>query len=148
MKMLRDTSRSAAFPSLLCIFCFLLLVATAGGQTCGQSLALTESTKAFYRGDYSRAAELAEKHLRADRKSTRLNSSHGYISYAVFCLKKKKKTTVRSTIRQINIIGRSGGRPYRRRRNATQNCAKMSAGIKTITCIGRNNMKNDAVQFS
>src|SRR2546422_7415807 len=30
------------------------------------------------------------RHL-ADRKSTRLNSSHGYISYAVFCLKKKKK---------------------------------------------------------
>src|SRR2546429_3665826 len=28
---------------------------------------------------------------RKDRKSTRLNSSHGYISYAVFCLKKKKK---------------------------------------------------------
>src|SRR5687768_17698558 len=28
---------------------------------------------------------------REDRKSTRLNSSHGYISYAVFCLKKKKK---------------------------------------------------------
>src|SRR3989449_2252577 len=28
--------------------------------------------------------------LHADRKSTRLNSSHGYISYAVFCLKKKK----------------------------------------------------------
>src|SRR5687768_17760301 len=28
-----------------------------------------------------------------DRKSTRLNSSHGYISYAVFCLKKKKKKT-------------------------------------------------------
>src|SRR2546429_4198606 len=28
--------------------------------------------------------------LGADRKSTRLNSSHGYISYAVFCLKKKK----------------------------------------------------------
>src|SRR2546429_7240736 len=27
-----------------------------------------------------------------DRKSTRLNSSHGYISYAVFCLKKKKHT--------------------------------------------------------
>src|SRR5205809_1918425 len=27
---------------------------------------------------------------REDRKSTRLNSSHGYISYAVFCLKKKK----------------------------------------------------------
>src|SRR2546422_5112338 len=31
-----------------------------------------------------------------DRKSTRLNSSHGYISYAVFCLKKKKKTQLHS----------------------------------------------------
>src|SRR2546429_9242191 len=32
-----------------------------------------------------------EEHARlGDRKSTRLNSSHGYISYAVFCLKKKK----------------------------------------------------------
>src|SRR5256884_6093789 len=30
-----------------------------------------------------------------DRKSTRLNSSHGYISYAVFCLKKKKSHTLR-----------------------------------------------------
>src|SRR3712207_7764138 len=29
-----------------------------------------------------------------DRKSTRLNSSHANISYAVFCLKKKKKTTL------------------------------------------------------
>src|SRR2546422_7785227 len=35
----------------------------------------------------------AQRVLRSssDRKSTRLNSSHGYISYAVFCLKKKKK---------------------------------------------------------
>src|SRR2546422_4156200 len=31
--------------------------------------------------------------VQVDRKSTRLNSSHGYISYAVFCLKKKKKMT-------------------------------------------------------
>src|SRR2546429_2381267 len=29
--------------------------------------------------------------IKTDRKSTRLNSSHGYISYAVFCLKKKNK---------------------------------------------------------
>src|SRR2546422_6998560 len=32
-----------------------------------------------------------------DRKSTRLNSSHGYISYAVFCLKKKKKLSRHTT---------------------------------------------------
>src|SRR2546430_12334035 len=31
--------------------------------------------------------------VRQDRKSTRLNSSHSQISYAVFCLKKKKETT-------------------------------------------------------
>src|SRR2546422_5044177 len=41
---------------------------------------------------------------RRDRKSTRLNSSHGYISYAVFCLKKKKekksKSDYKSTHRQ------------------------------------------------
>src|SRR2546422_5327768 len=34
----------------------------------------------------------------ADRKSTRLNSSHGYISYAVFCLKKKKKNNNQYTL--------------------------------------------------
>src|SRR2546429_4103262 len=33
-----------------------------------------------------------------DRKSTRLNSSHGYISYAVFCLKKKKNTYTYSVL--------------------------------------------------
>src|SRR2546422_4197555 len=41
------------------------------------------------------AATIGDRHeleSGADRKSTRLNSSHGYISYAVFCLKKKNKT--------------------------------------------------------
>src|SRR5258708_19866431 len=37
-------------------------------------------------------AMMAELRLLRDRKSTRLNSSHQIISYAVFCLKKKKKT--------------------------------------------------------
>src|SRR2546422_5344766 len=36
-------------------------------------------------------APVVQQELKRDRKSTRLNSSHGYISYAVFCLKKKKK---------------------------------------------------------
>src|SRR2546422_6565276 len=35
-----------------------------------------------------------QRGLNGDRKSTRLNSSHGYISYAVFCLKKKKNNTL------------------------------------------------------
>src|SRR5687768_17763816 len=41
-----------------------------------------------------------EMYLPRDRKSTRLNSSHGYISYAVFCLKKKKKNRTIETSRQ------------------------------------------------
>src|SRR5687768_17998840 len=41
----------------------------------------------------AQAAETPEQRER-DRKSTRLNSSHGYISYAVFCLKKKKNNKI------------------------------------------------------
>src|SRR2546427_4772814 len=37
-------------------------------------------------------------HTRPDRKSTRLNSSHSQISYAVFCLKKKKKTAYQHVV--------------------------------------------------
>src|SRR2546422_1765981 len=37
-----------------------------------------------------------------DRKSTRLNSSHGYISYAVFCLKKKKKQKIKTHIVKLH----------------------------------------------
>src|SRR2546430_7154273 len=40
-------------------------------------------------GDLCQLRELVGRHRR-DRKSTRLNSSHSQISYAVFCLKKKK----------------------------------------------------------
>src|SRR2546422_7575566 len=40
-----------------------------------------------------RSPAVVPEPARLDRKSTRLNSSHGYISYAVFCLKKKKNTS-------------------------------------------------------
>src|SRR5256886_8497907 len=43
------------------------------------------------RGSATRAALLRSGKVERDRKSTRLNSSHSQISYAVFCLKKKKK---------------------------------------------------------
>src|SRR2546429_6615820 len=38
---------------------------------------------------------------KGDRKSTRLNSSHGYISYAVFCLKKKQTNPVHRPFRRL-----------------------------------------------
>src|SRR3712207_8030051 len=51
-----------------------------------EPLALAEDDR---RGD---EPELVDQASREDRKSTRLNSSHANISYAVFCLKKKKHT--------------------------------------------------------
>src|SRR5687768_17819037 len=49
------------------------------------------------------SATVAELGQSGDRKSTRLNSSHGYISYAVFCLKKKKKKNVQYLSKHIII---------------------------------------------
>src|SRR2546422_2316465 len=54
------------------------------GKTCDPKLPDIPNTDRF--DDAVGALRLLQ-----DRKSTRLNSSHGYISYAVFCLKKKKK---------------------------------------------------------
>src|SRR5438034_3352369 len=47
-----------------------------------------------YRARLDDLSELLVHHRPADRKSTRLNSSHTVISYAVFCLKKKKKSSI------------------------------------------------------
>src|SRR2546427_6775498 len=46
--------------------------------------------KATYRASFSSVGVFASRFSTSDRKSTRLNSSHDQISYAVFCLKKKK----------------------------------------------------------
>src|SRR2546429_3263031 len=60
------------------------------------ALPICSEVEIFRRGDEIVLREKAGGMVRvldllADRKSTRLNSSHGYISYAVFCLKKKNK---------------------------------------------------------
>src|SRR5207245_5266620 len=65
-----------------------------GRQLAGEIDARTEWTQPFFLGKGSLAATLRSWYghyprLWPDRKSTRLNSSHGSISYAVFCLKKK-----------------------------------------------------------
>src|SRR2546422_2270156 len=88
--MIRRPPRSTLFPyttlfrSLMLVAAGFLGVATiAGAIDASGLLALT-----FILGlGTAQHADLAGE----DRKSTRLNSSHGYISYAVFCLKKKKK---------------------------------------------------------
>src|SRR5205809_2687213 len=69
----------------------------------GPSLQANESIGARYNKalredadglDIEGAAVIGDRLYLGDRKSTRLNSSHGYISYAVFCLKKKKDKNV------------------------------------------------------
>src|SRR2546422_576937 len=50
---------------------------------------------------YGNATGIGNADFTTDRKSTRLNSSHGYISYAVFCLKKKKKTKNTSSVHHL-----------------------------------------------
>src|SRR2546430_9092166 len=58
----------------------------------------------FLEPEHLRARAQTEAELEeGDRKSTRLNSSHSQISYAVFCLKKKKKTLDISYINRILI---------------------------------------------
>src|SRR2546422_4031351 len=46
--------------------------------------------KYYHEETKATSSQVTKYPARGDRKSTRLNSSHGYISYAVFCLKKKK----------------------------------------------------------
>src|SRR5215831_19234297 len=65
---------------------------------------LFRSDRADRRWDRALRPGQQERHVR-DRKSTRLNSSHLGISYAVFCLK-KKKTQIRSILVQITSINR------------------------------------------
>src|SRR5947208_6163023 len=53
---------------------------------------------------------------RVDRKSTRLNSSHQIISYAVFCLKKKKKKKQLNP--DVNAVANVTNRPHNKRQHA------------------------------
>src|SRR3712207_7404655 len=68
---------------------------------------LIESRPGFISGDEKFCGEHAEEWEKMvptqgrDRKSTRLNSSHANISYAVFCLKKKKKINIYITTNKI-----------------------------------------------
>src|SRR2546422_7795298 len=84
-------------------FFFFLMIRRPPRSTLFPYTTLFRSRGAARRGarmpGEGRELERPERVPLRDRKSTRLNSSHGYISYAVFCLKKKKKesTTKRNT---------------------------------------------------
>src|SRR3989454_7873569 len=93
--MIRRPPRSTLFP-----YTTLFRSQTGTGKTAAFMLPILQRLAGGDRGHALRALilvptrELAEQVLQSarDRKSTRLNSSHLVISYAVFCLKKKKTT--------------------------------------------------------
>src|SRR2546429_5612417 len=92
--MIRRPPRSTLFPYTT-LFRSLRLVPRVAHRA-DAHLAHALDLRAVRLGD--RLALRADRTARVgDRKSTRLNSSHGYISYAVFCLKKKKNTGQRPT---------------------------------------------------
>src|SRR2546422_4384182 len=76
--MIRRPPRSTLFPYTTLFRSYTVLLTT---------FALGEVHRE--RGAFAEALPPLECSVAIDRKSTRLNSSHGYISYAVFCLKKK-----------------------------------------------------------
>src|SRR2546422_2404766 len=67
-------------------------IAASGAKTAWDALKRTVPY-VHLRESRGRPARITRRGPARDRKSTRLNSSHGYISYAVFCLKKKKHNT-------------------------------------------------------
>src|SRR2546422_3183364 len=89
--MIRRPPRSTLFPYTTL---FRSSVHTAGGihrvALSGRVPAWGEKAQRRGRRTWFPAPDAIGYRPHPDRKSTRLNSSHGYISYAVFCLKKKK----------------------------------------------------------
>src|SRR2546422_7877492 len=73
------------------IFFFFLMIRRPPRSTLFPYTTLFRSKfdAAMREGRWEKSSSGAEVRGKTDRKSTRLNSSHGYISYAVFCLKKK-----------------------------------------------------------
>src|SRR2546427_2747534 len=80
--MIRRPPRSTLFP-------YTTLFRSAFPKRCWRYLVHGQGLRAAVSAQA--AARISRIRWRADRKSTRLNSSHSQISYAVFCLKKKKK---------------------------------------------------------
>src|SRR5258708_22610327 len=89
--MIRRPPRSTLFPYTT-LFRSLLFVLNTGGLR----------DRAFHGSSRGRIDSIA------DRKSTRLNSSHQIISYAVFCLKKKKQPSTKpaeSALHRVHTLG-------------------------------------------
>src|SRR2546429_1604047 len=91
--------------------------ARALARDTGATLHLPETDRVSF--EYAPLRDGDVVRVGSDRKSTRLNSSHGYISYAVFCLKKKKtQKSQGSKFRETSrsTLSRSGFWPWTAKR--------------------------------
>src|SRR2546429_4681294 len=91
--MIRRPPRSTLFPYTTLFRSVVALAELVRHRPVGQGIVAHDMCHGVVEGraDTAHAAATPDVGLGGrDRKSTRLNSSHGYISYAVFCLKKKK----------------------------------------------------------
>src|SRR2546422_1742071 len=94
---------ACAAPSASAVSCMMRRDSSAGSEPRRLSLAATDSPSTYAITKYtSPSGPSPTEWMGTDRKSTRLNSSHGYISYAVFCLKKKKKKIKQHISRNIH----------------------------------------------
>src|SRR3712207_8693734 len=89
--MIRRPPRSTLFPYTTLFRSARPVLTAREAQALREALALRSAVAAGQPLTPAQAAALRTA-TTADRKSTRLNSSHANISYAVFCLKKKKKS--------------------------------------------------------
>src|SRR2546429_7151754 len=93
--MIRRPPRSTLFPYTTLFRSQIVRMPVAGGISRSQRATEPGHLKTQRPGaDRDPVGIEAGDEVKADRKSTRLNSSHGYISYAVFCLKKKTLITL------------------------------------------------------
>src|SRR5258708_28259045 len=98
--MIRRPPRSTLFP-------YTTLFRSASGRLRGFDPRVTRRLLAGNLDDETRptAGVVLDPYRPVDRKSTRLNSSHQIISYAVFCLKKKKKNKSKTSAPLSSNLG-------------------------------------------
>src|SRR3712207_7288141 len=89
--MIRRPPRSTLFPYTTLFRSSMMTAIGPSGRLSGRTVVEEDGFVALYRERYDPMVRLAYLMI-GDRKSTRLNSSHANISYAVFCLKKKIQT--------------------------------------------------------
>src|SRR5690242_21204930 len=99
--MIRRPPRSTLFPYTT-LFRSVVEGVKAGQHLSGWIMEDDKDIEVVARNDIPIGHKVALRDYREDRKSTRLNSSHMSISYAVFCLKKKKKPQKTKNTNKIN----------------------------------------------